>query len=387
MPSSELIKDFTAFGENPYPGMIVPESLNDLADDGSGYPGMQRAIFNRMRWYLHSGNMESGIHMANEDVTGVNLLYLKDTSGNIASLTGSQIDCTVGLTGVRGNFTNSITGVRANFTTDITGTKGLITTADGLKIGSNTPSSAQWGYLSAMNQGVATSSSVAFAAATINGTLAMGGNAITTSSTVDGVDVSTLNTNYTNHAANENNPHVVILQDLTPGTVDGNIAMGTYTLTNIGSGNANGEPIRFQEFKAHEDNTSNPHAVVLADLTPGTADGDINMNGSTLTSLESGNANGEPVRYDEYIAHQNNNGSHHSYINQGVTTTSNVTFSQITGSTIKASSATIGTVNAVTVQQSSVTVKSTVGTLLLQSAGETKFKPTEAQQLYFHMYN
>lgn len=161
MTSTERIKDFTAFAEQPYAGMIVPEMFNDDGDDGSGYPGLQRAVFNRMTWWLHSGNMDSGLHVAGYDITGVNLLYVDNVTGEVdhygdwsgdASFEMSGYDIVSARTGL---FTqlggasdinmqdnlifgdtyhvqgaNQITGIRANFTTDITGVSALITTAN-----------------------------------------------------------------------------------------------------------------------------------------------------------------------------------------------------------------------------------------------------------------
>ncbi len=83
MPSTERVKDFAAYSEQPFPGMIVPKMFNDDEDDGSGYPGLQRAVFNRTTWWLHSGNMDSGLHLAGYDITGVNLLYVDNITGNV----------------------------------------------------------------------------------------------------------------------------------------------------------------------------------------------------------------------------------------------------------------------------------------------------------------
>jgi hypothetical protein len=69
--------------------MITPEMFNDTGDDGSGFPGLQRAVFNRFTWWLHSGNMDSGLHIAGYDITGVNLIYADNIKvTTLSELTG-----------------------------------------------------------------------------------------------------------------------------------------------------------------------------------------------------------------------------------------------------------------------------------------------------------
>lgn len=90
-----------------------------------------------------------------------------------------------------------------------------------------------------INQDLRTSFSPTFAGLTVNGTLAMGGNVITTSSTVDGVDVSTLNTNYTNHAASSSNPHTVTLDQAFDGGKIINGASSEVNAFQVGDGTRN----------------------------------------------------------------------------------------------------------------------------------------------------
>lgn len=93
MPSSDKKRDFTAFEESNYPGMIVPEMFNDTGDAGDGFPGVQRAIHNYTKWWLHSGNMDSGLHIAGYDITGVEAFYVNTIQSNVqhqGDLTGSQ---------------------------------------------------------------------------------------------------------------------------------------------------------------------------------------------------------------------------------------------------------------------------------------------------------
>jgi hypothetical protein len=71
MGSNTRERDFSAYEENNYPGMIIPEMFNNSQDIGDGYPGLQGAIRNWVTWWLHSGNMDSGLHLAGYDITGV----------------------------------------------------------------------------------------------------------------------------------------------------------------------------------------------------------------------------------------------------------------------------------------------------------------------------
>lgn len=75
MTSNERERDFSAYEESNYPGMIIPEMFNNSQDIGDGFPGLQGAIRNWVTWWLHSGNMDSGLHLNGHDLTGVNLLY------------------------------------------------------------------------------------------------------------------------------------------------------------------------------------------------------------------------------------------------------------------------------------------------------------------------
>jgi len=127
MPSSDKERDFTAYEESNYPGMIIPEMFNNTGDAGDGNPGMQRAIRNWTTWWLHSGNMDSGLHVAGYDITGVENIFASTITGqNISGdlISGTRGYFTTDLTGIKGYFTTDLTGVRGNFTTDLTGVKG-----------------------------------------------------------------------------------------------------------------------------------------------------------------------------------------------------------------------------------------------------------------------
>ena len=75
MGSNDRERDFSAYEESNYPGMIIPEMFNNSQDIGDGFPGLQGAVRNWVTWWLHSGNMDSGLHIKGYDITGVNLLY------------------------------------------------------------------------------------------------------------------------------------------------------------------------------------------------------------------------------------------------------------------------------------------------------------------------
>ena len=71
MGSNERERDFSAYEESNYPGMIIPEMFNNSQDIGDGYPGLQGAVRNWVTWWLHSGNMDSGLDLNGYDLTGV----------------------------------------------------------------------------------------------------------------------------------------------------------------------------------------------------------------------------------------------------------------------------------------------------------------------------
>jgi hypothetical protein len=95
MASDQRQRDFSAYEESNYPGMIIPEMFNNSQDIGDGFPGLQGAIRNWTTWWLHSGNMDSGLHLAGYDITGVNLLYADRMEtdlihdGNLTGLDGT----------------------------------------------------------------------------------------------------------------------------------------------------------------------------------------------------------------------------------------------------------------------------------------------------------
>lgn len=119
MGSSTRARDFTAFDESNFPGMLVPEHFNNNQDAGDGFPGLQGAIRNWATWWLHSGNMDSGLHIAGYDITGANLVYA-DKIFNNSDLTGTATSTISGY-----GLTSGATGIF----TYLTGTNGLITTA------------------------------------------------------------------------------------------------------------------------------------------------------------------------------------------------------------------------------------------------------------------
>lgn len=93
-------------------------------------------------------------------------------------------------------------------TNSITGTSVNINNAEMQQlsnIGTETISGTQWGYLGNSDQNVRLADSPTFVGLSLSANLV-------TSSTIDGVDVSVLNTNYTNHAASTSNPHTVTAQ-------------------------------------------------------------------------------------------------------------------------------------------------------------------------------
>lgn len=202
MASGTGVRDFTDYSNQPWPGKILPLTFNNVADAGDGFPGVQYAMRIWTKDYLHSGGMETGFDMSSQaiwasDITG-NLGYISGfemisaNTGQFAHLSGFS---TIGM-GSDLDFqdTYNISGI-----VQLTGSLIRVDTTNGLTVGSNTPSSAQWGYVSAMNQGVATTDSPTFVGLNLSANLV-------TSSTIDSVDIQSLNSAYAGHAA-AGNPH------------------------------------------------------------------------------------------------------------------------------------------------------------------------------------
>ncbi len=307
MVSTERIKDFTAFDENPYVGMLNPVSFNDTGDDGSGYPGLQRAIFNRFTWWLHSGNMDSGLHIAGYDITGVNLLYVNqistdiqtnDLTGNLNNISGYEsVSANTGIfQDIKGfsdiNMQDSLDfggSYHLKDVSQITGSLIRVGTAGGLtvgtrtltddewtqltNIGSSAISSTEWGYVAAM-QSVSTSASPTFVGLTLSSSLDMGAAAITNVGNVDGVDISTFKSTFNTHT----------------GTTNAHIS------------NLNQIPTRNHDDLASKDGNS-----------------------SYLHSTSA-----EQTNWNAAVSHVSANGSSHSYINQSVTSSASPTFAGMT---------------------------------------------------------
>ena len=79
MPTNDKERDFADFSNQAWPGKILPEYFNNVSDAGDGNPGLQRAVRNWAKWYLHSGNLDSGINASNEDVFNVANLNVNDS--------------------------------------------------------------------------------------------------------------------------------------------------------------------------------------------------------------------------------------------------------------------------------------------------------------------
>ena len=127
-------RDFAAYEESNYPGMIIPEMFNNTQDVGDGFPGLQAAVRNWVTWWLHSGNMDSGLNLNGYDITGVENVVFSSITGNLIS--GTKGNFTESITGLRGKFTEYASGLKADFVNitgakgkfvDITGTNAIIT--------------------------------------------------------------------------------------------------------------------------------------------------------------------------------------------------------------------------------------------------------------------
>jgi len=239
--TNQFERDVVNQAQLKHPGRVDMIVLQNTSDAGDGSPGIQRCFRN----YLHQGGMENDIDLLAHGIIGtsVNISNVElqqlsnigaavissnewlqianigtaDISANewsqIANIGAVTINVTQwGYLGasnqpIATTDTPSFTGLAltANLTiagNSITGTSVNINNAEMQQlsnIGAATINGTQWGYVGALNQGLTQTSNVNFGtitsggSITAGGTLAMGSNVITTSSTVDGVDVSTHN--------------------------------------------------------------------------------------------------------------------------------------------------------------------------------------------------
>ena len=104
-------RDFNDMLNQPWPGKIFPELFNNTQDAGDGYPGLQGAIRNWTKDYLHSGGMETGLRVAGNDITGVNLLYVDNIKTYILSEFFGNIEHSGG--DFTGYYLNNISGYKA----------------------------------------------------------------------------------------------------------------------------------------------------------------------------------------------------------------------------------------------------------------------------------
>lgn len=195
MVSGTGVRDFNDFLNQPWQGKIFPELFNDVEDAGDGHPGLQACLHTWTKDYLHSGGIETGLLMEGEDITGVANLYTTNAiiNGDITGNTNLHIGGDSELYGDISGDLDHISGyesVSANTgifqdlkgfsdigmqdsldfkgtyhikdASQITGSLVHVVNGAGLTVGSNTPSSTQWGYVTGMNQSVATTSTPTF---------------------------------------------------------------------------------------------------------------------------------------------------------------------------------------------------------------------------------
>ena len=234
--TNEFERDLTNQAQLKRPGRVDLIVFQNVADAGDGSPGIQRAFRN----YLHEGGMEKdlqliefGIKGTSVDINNAELQQLSNIGAsvittsiwtqlnnistsvitasiwaelsNISTTTIStaqwgyvggadqavKIDDSVQFGGL------ALTGNLTLVANSITGTSVDINNAELQQlsaIGTTTITGPQWAYVGALNQGLTTTSNVAFGQITPSGNIVMTDNNITfTTGLVDGVDVSTHN--------------------------------------------------------------------------------------------------------------------------------------------------------------------------------------------------
>ena len=163
MTTNEFERDLNDTSFLKRPGRIDLIIFQNTADCGDGHPGIQRCFRN----YLHEGGMEKDLDMVGYSIKGASV--------DINNAELQQLS----------------------------------------NIGANTISPTQWGYLSVLDQNLRQSDSPTFtgltlASLTVNGAITVTGN-------VDGVDISTFKSDYDTHKTSNGSDHTYINQDVKSG--------------------------------------------------------------------------------------------------------------------------------------------------------------------------
>jgi len=239
MTTNEFERDVNDTSFLKRPGRVDLRILQNTADCGDGHPGLQRCFRN----YLHEGGMEKDL-----DLIGYSI---KGTSVDINNAELQQLS----------NIGTSIISI--NEWSQIA------------NIGAATISAAQWGYVGNMDQEIHKGHSPEFAGLTINGN-------ITITGTVDGADVSDLKTAFDTHKGSTGADHTYINQDIKSGASPTFVGL-TLSANIVTTSTVDG--VNISTFKADYDskinqnvkNTTSPTFVGLtlsADLvTTSTVDG------------------------------------------------------------------------------------------------------------------
>jgi len=107
-------RDFTDTGKLRFPGRFDPKLLQNIPNAGDGYPGLQRAVRNWVRYYLHEAQMEQNLDLNSHNIDNINNLDVNgdcdiegdvDIEGNIdingtTNLDNTDIDGTLDVDGI-----------------------------------------------------------------------------------------------------------------------------------------------------------------------------------------------------------------------------------------------------------------------------------------------
>ena len=89
MPSDNYERDFDDVGKLRFPGRWDPRLLQNIDDAGDGYPGLQKAVRNWVKYWLHDGVMDQALDLNNQNLDNLNNL---DVDGNITLSVAATVD-------------------------------------------------------------------------------------------------------------------------------------------------------------------------------------------------------------------------------------------------------------------------------------------------------
>ncbi len=322
--TNEFERDLSNQAQLKRPGRVDMVVFQNVPDAGDGSPGIQRCFRN----YLHEGGFENDLDLLGYAIKGTSVNISNAEMQQLSNIEATTISAaqwvfvgeanqavkiadspTFGGLALTGNLTlagNSITGTSVNINNAELQQLSNIT--------ANTISETQWGYLGVLDQTLVKGTTPTFVGLILSAD-------IVTTSTVDGVDIATLSSNYTSHSS-AGNPHSTSEPSFSKNTAfNKNFGTSTNTL------------IHGNDSRLSNDRTPITHAMSTHTNEGNHVTHNYGTTGSTVCQ-------GNDSRLSNNRTPISHGYAYHSDINQALLTTSTPTFAQLTVGVLQFSTAT-----------------------------------------------